>query len=133
AHELRTPMTAVKGYAEMLVRGAASGQGVSLDEWQLEALDSIDQATTRLVDLTNDLLDVSALQANRLELRHEPHDLLALARRVGRRFQVTTQRHQISIRSPQEYVVADIDAPRMEQIIGNLLSNAIKYSPNGGE
>ncbi len=133
AHELRTPMTAVKGYAEMLERGARSGQGVPLDEWQLEALDSIDQATTRLVDLTNDLLDVSRLQANRLELRREPHDLLALARRVARRFQVTTQRHQISIRSPQEYVVADIDAPRMEQIIGNLLSNAIKYSPNGGE
>jgi two-component system phosphate regulon sensor histidine kinase PhoR len=133
AHELRTPMTAVKGYAEMLVRGAGSGQGVPLDGWQLEALDSIDQATTRLVDLTNDLLDVSRLQANRLELRREPHDLLALARRVGRRFQVTTQRHQISIRSPQEYVVADVDAPRMEQIIGNLLSNAIKYSPNGGE
>lgn len=133
AHELRTPMAAVKGYAEMLRRGATGAQGVPLAEWQLEALESIDLATTRLVDLTNDLLDVSRLQANRMELRCEPHDLLALARRVVRRFQVTTQRHHIVTQSPQEYVVADIDAPRMEQIVGNLLSNAIKYSPDGGD
>ncbi|HZC07222.1 MAG TPA: ATP-binding protein [Ktedonobacterales bacterium] len=133
AHELRTPMAAVKGYAEMLQRGVRGEQGAPLAEWQREALDSIDLATTRLVDLTNDLLDVSRLQAHRMELRHEPNDLLALTRRVARRFQVITQNHSIAIRSPDDYVVADIDAPRMEQIIGNLLSNAIKYSPAGGE
>jgi signal transduction histidine kinase len=133
AHELRTPMAAVKGYAEMLERGARTEQGAPLVDWQLEALDSIDLATTRLVDLTNDLLDVSRLQAHRMELRREPHDLLAVARRVARRFRVTTNAHQISVHSAQEYVVAIMDAPRMEQIIGNLLSNAIKYSPEGGE
>lgn len=133
AHELRTPMAAVKGYAEMLQRGARGDQGTPLAEWQLEALDSIDLATTRLVDLTNDLLDVSRLQAHRMELRREPTDLLAVIRRVARRFQVTSQKHQITIQSPLDYVVADIDAPRMEQVVGNLLSNAIKYSPEGGE
>ncbi len=133
AHELRTPMAAVKGYAEMLKRTTTGAHGAPLEEWQLEALDSIDLATTRLVDLTNDLLDVSRLQANRMELQREPHDLLALSRRVARRFAVTTQRHELIVRSPQQYVVADIDAPRMEQTLGNLLSNAIKYSPDGGE
>ena len=133
AHELRTPMAAVKGYSEMLQRGATGAHGTPLEDWQLEALDSIDLATTRLVDLTNDLLDVSRLQANRLELRREPHDLLALTKRVARRFQVTTQKHHIVTQSPQEYVVARVDAPRMEQIVGNLLSNAIKYTPEGGD
>ena len=133
AHELRTPMAAVKGYAEMLQRNSTGQNGAPLDEWQLEALDSIDLATTRLVDLTNDLLDVSRLQANRLELHREPHDLVALVKRVVKRFQITTQKHHIITRSPQEYVVSSIDAPRMEQIVGNLLSNAIKYSPNGGD
>lgn len=132
AHELRTPMAAVKGYAEMLQRGSRGEQGTPLVDWQLEALDSIDLATTRLVDLTNDLLDVSRLQAHRMELHREPTDLLAVIRRVARRFKVTSQKHQITIQSPQDYVVADIDAPRMEQIVGNLLSNAIKYSPEGG-
>lgn len=133
AHELRTPMAAVKGYAEMLQRNSGGDQGTPLDDWQREALDSIDLATTRLVDLTNDLLDVSRLQANRLELRREPHDLVRLIKRVVRRFQVTTQKHHIITQAPQEYVVATIDAPRMEQVVGNLLSNAIKYTPDGGD
>lgn len=133
AHELRTPMAAVKGYAQMLQRSATAEQGAPLAEWQREALDSIDLATTRLVDLTNDLLDVSRLQAHRMELRLEPHDMVALIRRVARRFQVTTQTHHIIIESQQDYIVATIDAPRMEQIVGNLLSNAIKYSPGGGD
>lgn len=133
AHELRTPMAAVKGYAEMLQRGATADRGSPLADWQLEALESIDLATTRLVDLTNDLLDVSRLQAHRMELRHEPHDLLTLIARVARRFQVTAQIHHIITQSSQDYVIADIDAPRMEQVIGNLLSNAIKYSPAGGD
>ncbi|HEX8731789.1 MAG TPA: ATP-binding protein [Ktedonobacterales bacterium] len=133
AHELRTPMAAVRGYAEMLERGARAGQGAALEEWQREALDSIDVATIRLVDLTNDLLDVSRLQADRMELRIEPHDLVALVKRVARRYQVTSGKHRISVHAAQEYVVARVDAPRMEQVVGNLLSNAIKYSPEGGE
>ncbi len=133
AHELRTPMAAVKGYTEMLQRGASSGQGAALDDWQREALESIDLATSRLVDLTNDLLDVSRLQASRMELHREPHDLVALTKRVARRFQVTTRSNKIITQSPLDYVVANIDAPRMEQVVGNLLSNAIKYSPDGGD
>lgn len=133
AHELRTPMAAVRGYTEMLERGANSGQGAPLEEWQREALESIDLATTRLVDLTNDLLDVSRLQADRMELRCEPHDLVALVKRVARRYQVMSGKHHVIVRAPQDYVVANVDAPRMEQVVGNLLSNAIKYSPGGGD
>lgn len=132
AHELRTPMAAVKGYAEMLTRGPVSELGAPLEDWQREALEAIDSSTTRLVELTNDLLDVARLQADRLELRFEPTDLIALARRVSRRMQVTTHRHKLIVESHEDYVVADIDARRIEQVFGNLLSNAIKYSPDGG-
>ncbi len=133
AHELKTPMSAVKGYAEMLTRGPVSELGAPLEDWQREALDAIDSATSRLVELTNDLLDVARLQADRLELRLEPTDLIALARRVSRRMQVTTQRHKLLVESSEDYVVAEIDARRIEQVLGNLLSNAIKYSPDGGD
>lgn len=133
AHELKTPMAAVKGYSEMLIRGPSNELGAPLEDWQQEALEAIDTATTRLVELTNDLLDVARLQANRMELRREPTDLIALARRVSRRMQVTTQRHKITVKSNDEYVVASVDAPRIEQVLGNLLSNAIKYSPDGGD
>jgi signal transduction histidine kinase len=133
AHELKTPMAAVKGYADMLTRGPVSGLGAPLEDWQREALEAIDSATIRLVELTNDLLDVARLQADRLELRREPTDLVALARRVSRRMQVTTERHMLRLETSEDYVVADVDAARIEQVLGNLLSNAIKYSPDGGE
>ena len=95
-------------------------------------MDSIDQATRRLNDLTEDLLDVTRLQAGRLELHPEPTDLVALARRVVKRLQPTTEQHHLSVLTSLEYLVVLIDSRRVEQVLGNLLSNAIKYSPHGG-
>ena len=133
AHELKTPMAAVKGYADMLVRHTAHDGGPgALEPWQVEALETIDQATNRLVELTEDLLDVARLQAERLQLHIEPHDLIALARRVMKRFGMASDRHTLSLVATDEFVVAALDVRRTEQIVGNLLSNAIKYSPEGG-
>ncbi len=132
AHELKTPMAAVKGYADMLVRRSQSAAAAALEPWQMEALETIDQATNRLVELTEDLLDVARLQAERIQLHSEPHDLIALVRRVIKRFKMASDRHTLSLVAADEFVVATLDVRRTEQIVGNLLSNAIKYSPDGG-
>jgi signal transduction histidine kinase len=132
AHELRTPMAAVRGFAQTLALQTARGHGPALDDWQQEAIEAIDQATTRLVELTDDLLDVTRLQGGRLELRLEPSDLAALARRVAARLQVTSERHTLSVSATPEHVVALVDSARLEQVLGNLITNAIKYSPQGG-
>jgi len=132
AHELRSPLAIIKGFAQMLIIQTARGKGPPLAEWQMEAVQDIDQATTRLVELTEDLLDVTRLQAGRLALHPEPTDLVALTRRVVTRLQVTTERHTISIHAEQEYLVAEVDPRRIEQVLGNLVNNAIKYSPEGG-
>ncbi len=132
AHELRSPLAVIKGFAQMLILQTARGKGPPLAEWQMEAIQDIDQATTRLVELTEDLLDVTRLQAGRLALHPEPADLVALTRRVVTRLQVTTERHTLSIDADQEYLVVDVDPRRIEQVLGNLVNNAIKYSPEGG-
>jgi len=132
AHELRTPLAVLKGFAQTLLVQTARGKGPELVEWQVEALQSIDQATARLVELTEDLLDVTRLQAGRLALHLEPTDLVALTRRVVTRLQLTTEHHALAIFAPVEHLVAPVDPRRLEQVLSNLIGNAIKYSPEGG-
>jgi signal transduction histidine kinase/GAF domain-containing protein len=132
AHELRTPLAVIKGFAQMLILQTSRGKGPELADWQTEAIADIDQASSRLVELTEDLLDVTRLQAGRLELQLEPTDLVALVKRIVARFQITTENHSISINSTQEHLVSNVDPRRIEQVISNLINNAIKYSPAGG-
>ncbi len=132
AHELRTPLAALKGYAQMLTRQAALGNGQELADWQSEAVEAIDIATSRLVELTDDLLDVTRLQGGRLELHSEPADLVALLQRVISRLLITTDKHTLILSATPEHIVVTIDRQRIEQVITNLLNNAIKYSPDGG-
>jgi PAS domain S-box-containing protein len=132
AHELRTPLAVLKGFAQTLLVQTARGKGPELVDWQMEALQSIDQATARLVELTEDLLDVTRLQAGRLALHLEPTDLVALTKRVVTRLQMTTERHTLSLATPLEHLVAQVDPRRMEQVLSNLIGNAIKYSPEVG-
>src|SRR6266568_6553977 len=82
AHELRTPLAALKGFADMLLVQTARGRGLPLAEWQREALEEIELATTRLVKLTEELLDVTRLQAGRLHLQRTPINVVPLVQRV---------------------------------------------------
>jgi PAS domain S-box-containing protein len=132
AHELRTPLAALKGFADMLLSQTRRGRGAALAEWQQEALEEIEQATGRLVTLTEDLLDVTRLQAGRLQLQCMPMDLRAVVRRVAGQMQQTTTRHQVQVQVPAQPVVAEADLERLEQVLTNLIGNAIKYSPQGG-
>lgn len=132
AHELRTPLAVLKGFTQTLIVQSARGKGPELSDWQLEALQDIDRSTLRLVELIEDLLDVTRLQAGRLSLHIEPTDLVALVKRTVARLQLTTEQHTISIHTALEYLVVQVDARRIEQVLGNLIGNAIKYSPEGG-
>lgn len=132
AHELRNPLAVLRGYAQMLLTQSKQGKGPELNDWQVEALQNIDRSTMRLVELSEDLLDVTRLQGGGLELHPEPTDLVALTKRTVKRLQLTTEHHSISIRASQPYVVVRSDSGRIEQVLANLLGNAIKYTPQGG-
>ncbi|HEV2579958.1 MAG TPA: PAS domain S-box protein [Ktedonobacteraceae bacterium] len=132
AHELRTPLAVLRGFADMLLVQTARQRGPELADWQQEALGEIELAVTRLVDLTEELLDVTRLQAGRLQLQRTPTNVVALARRVAILLQQATTRHQVEVRTEDAHLVADIDPGRIEQVLTNLIGNAIKYSPQGG-
>jgi len=82
AHELRNPLAPLKGFADMLVQQTARGKGLALADWQQDVLGKIEQATARLNKLTEDLLDVTRLQAGRLILSRKPIDLIAVTRKM---------------------------------------------------
>jgi signal transduction histidine kinase len=131
AHELRTPVAAIKGTAQVTLRAQARGP---LDPARVErALRTINQTSDRLAALTNDLLDVSRLQGGQLALRPEPTDLIEVVTRVAQRYEeLIEQTHVLDLDLPSTPVISTADPGRLEQVFDNLLSNAIKYSPAGG-
>jgi PAS domain S-box-containing protein len=132
AHELRTPLAVLKGYASMLGYQTAQGKGAELAEWQREALCEIEEGVARLDKLTEDLLDVTRLQAGRLILSRTPTDLVALTRHLVIQRQLTTRAHTLSLDTALSSLLVEIDRGRIEQVLSNLLGNAVKYSPQGG-
>lgn len=131
AHELRTPLAVLRGFVQTLCT-QSGGHGSKLEDWQVESLYGINQATVRMAELIDELLDVSRLQSGSMDMLIGPHDLLALVQRVMKRMQTTTNEHTLVLDSDLDYLVTMMDAPHMEQVIYNLVSNAIKYTPQGG-
>ena len=132
AHELRNPLTVLSGYVQMLLLQTKRGKGPKLLPTQEEALQSIDRSTTQLVELTEDLLDVTRLQGGGWQLHPEPTDLVVLVQRTVKRLQMTTRKHTLSIVTTLPSLVVYADPGRIEQVLSNLIGNAIKYSPDGG-
>ena len=130
AHELKTPMTALRGSVQLLLR--LQEKRGSIDEDRLrERLTVINDQSVKISRLVDRLLDVSRIEAGRLIVDRAPTDLVALIRDVAAAAQARSDRHQISVQS-DEPVVASVDALRLEQVVTNLVDNALKYSPNGG-
>ena len=129
SHELRTPVTGIRGTAQVARRARQRGQ---LDSERLDRyLATIDQISGHLASLVEDLLDVSRLQRGTLPLRRRPTDLTALVRDVIARYSADEAPEMTLIASAACPV--EVDPDRIEQILANLLGNAVKYSPDGGE
>jgi PAS domain S-box-containing protein len=132
SHELKTPLTTVKGYGQILGRLL---RRPSVDTDRLVRLaDQLQDQLSRFETLIADLLDVSRIQQRGLELRPEPTDLVSLVRMVVSRFEYPAEpepRHSFALHAPEE-LPGVWDPDRLDQVLTNLLSNAVKYSPDGG-
>jgi signal transduction histidine kinase len=133
AHELRQPLSVLKGTVETLLLQTARGRGPALASWQQEMIEDLDEATDRLIRLTDDLLDASRLQAGQLVLHRASTDLVSLGQRLVERFQKTTTQHQLAFDTEHPKLEAMIDPQRIEQVREHLLTNATKYSPREGQ
>ncbi len=130
AHELKTPMTTLRGYAQWLLRERKDGQ--EIDPALLSrGLRAIDVQSAKLVDLTAQLLDVSRIEAGKLRLERSEVDLVGLVRAAIETGQAVTENHTLTLAAPR-VCRAMVDPLRLEQVVGNLIDNAIKYSPQGG-
>jgi signal transduction histidine kinase len=129
SHELRTPVSLMKGYASTLRREDA--------EWDrdtvLNGLQVIEEEADKLAKLIDNLLDVTRLQAGTIKMKFSPVQIDRLAERVAERFQTQTELHTIRTSFPADLPPVYADEGRIEQVLANLLSNALKYSPEGGE
>ncbi|BCA78430.1 transporter substrate-binding domain-containing protein [Desulfuromonas sp. AOP6] len=131
AHELKTPLTSIIGYADLLLREEELGPFT--DEQRQEFLSYIQQKGDVLEHLVDDLLNLSRIEAGRpLVLDRQPCNLTALIRALIPHHQRETDRHHFEIDLPADAVILNVDRGKMEQVFDNLLSNAVKYSPDGG-
>ncbi|MGC8668432.1 MAG: ATP-binding protein [Chthonomonadales bacterium] len=133
AHELRTPMTPIKGFISMLAQDEFDS--FSFEE-RKEYYQIIEQNVDRLGRLINDLLSVTRIERGiAQQLFWEDVNLTELAEAVleVQRGMTNTEKHPLVVDSQPEVVRAIVGKDQIEQILQNLVSNAIKYSPEGGE
>jgi signal transduction histidine kinase len=121
-HELRNPLTGIKGNAQLMRRRAAYNE---------RAVDAIVAQADRLERLVDDLLLASQIEADRLDLMLEETDLVAEARAAADALGVAEA--SIRVKEPSEPIVVPADRRRLGQVFANLLANAVKYSHDGGE
>jgi signal transduction histidine kinase len=129
SHELKTPITTIRGQAQLAHRRLRKQKALS-DELEVvqTALERINDQTTRLTSLIDELLDVSSIRNGKVELRKRRCDLREICREVVEDQRLLTGRF-ILLEMPPDPVELSIDRDRISQVLVNLISNAVKYSP----
>lgn len=129
SHELRTPVTSIKGYTQLAKTLIRENDLTTSEEYLDIALDQID----RMSRLILELLDVSRIETGRLEIRRESIQWPAFVRDVVQRHHTAVSDRRFHLNVPNEAKIVNGDRDRLEQVLGNLIENAVKYSPDGSE
>ncbi|XOF32860.1 MAG: ATP-binding protein [Candidatus Electrothrix sp. YB6] len=129
SHELRTPLNAILGFSEML------GRTPDLPPEQHEKLAVINRSGEHLLSMINEILDLSKIEAGRVEIRPEPFDLLRMLEDICRMFELRAEDAALYFRQeidPSSACCIRADSGKLRQILINLLGNAVKFTEEGG-
>jgi signal transduction histidine kinase len=130
SHELKTPVSIIRGYAEMLARPDVTWQPTQIRDSLQIIIDEADRLTREI----NSLLDVSRMQLNAMQIEPSTWSMRQLIAQICQRLDARAQLQQIhfEIRIPEEMPDVHADRERIRVVCENLLTNALKYSPNSG-
>lgn len=130
SHQLRTPLSAIKWFSEMLVNDEAG----KLTAEQHEFVQNIAASAARMNDLVHALLNISRIESGRFAIKPEPTDISALVHSVAKdlRAHIATRQLKLHIDIDKSLPKIVLDGHLISQVYINLLMNAIKYTPNGG-
>jgi len=128
SHELKTPLTSLKGYMQLLTSKAKK----SGDNFTINALQRGNTQITKMTSMINGFLNVSRLESGKIYLEKKPFALDLLLLEIIEEITVTTQSHEIFL-LPGDAVTVNADADKIGQVVNNFLSNAVKYSPVGSK
>ncbi|WP_041607749.1 HAMP domain-containing sensor histidine kinase [Halobacteroides halobius] len=127
SHELKTPLTAVRGYLEAILDGVVNSR-----ELEEEYLDRVLKETNRMSDLVTDILDLSRLQAGQIDFEIEEVNLISLIKSVIINLESKLEAREIIIEGSKELIIKT-DASKLKEVVINLISNAIKFTDSDGE
>ncbi len=130
AHELKTPMTSIRGYADLLAKGAVG----PVNENQAQFLSVIRANVERMARLVSDLTDISRIEAGKLELEFQRVNFHEVVDEVVHSLsqQIADKQQKLEVHIPEDLPPIWGDRVRLAQILTNLVSNAHKYTPEGG-
>jgi signal transduction histidine kinase len=128
SHELRSPLAVIEGFARTLVEHF---ERIDRDT-EKESLEIILKKSTVLEGLIANILDMSRIEAGRLEVNFEVLDLVELCRRVIGDQERVAEVHELRLVAPDKWVEIVADPDKAEVVLGNLIRNSIKFSPKGG-
>ncbi len=131
SHELRTPLTSIKGYVDLILDGDAG----EINEIQEEFLGIVKENSDRLVDMINDMLDISRIESGRIRLKIEPVNMADSIEGAVDSFRAVLSQtgRRVKTRIPDNLPLVAVDRDRVGQVLINFISNALKYSPEGGD
>jgi len=129
SHELRTPLASIKGFATMLLD---YDRRLKRHE-KRDYLETIDKNTDHLIELIEQLLEMSRLEAGMLSIDKAPTNIIRLCREVIAEVRIRASTHQFTLDIPARLPVVNVDGRRVRQVLDNIIDNSVKYSDGGTE